>query len=189
MKEIYNRPEVARAADWNLFLDDSEESSMANRCNGCYIAPLNLAKWLRMVKPSRADEPGRTTQHGHWRCAATYEYIYEHKQGEMTGARLEKWGAGEDGEGRALILRANRTKTEYEILFMRKRTGREEHVLTLLKSAKLLSEAEDNDEDSLKEAIDKLNQRHEAKLTTHVQARWIRAATKEQTKAVCKYTP
>ena len=72
-------------------------------------------------------------------------------------------------------------------------TNQEEHVLTLMRSAKFLTElAEGGLEDSKENmlaAIDRLNKRHEGKLTHHVTARWIRAATKAQVKEVCTYEP
>ena len=104
-----------------------------------------------MVKPtSNVDEKGLTETTGHWRCAAKY----------LESACLYKWT--DDGVGRVLILTdldEVRCGKEYACLFLGNVSAEQDHILNMLRAAKLLKTAQWNTtKEALLHSIRELNE-------------------------------
>ena len=172
---IMNQPDVLAAADWNPHVGPGV--LMCYRCPDCHICPCQQNKWLRMVKPQGeniniGETKGLTDTQGHWRCAAKY----------AKGACLFKWGDGE-GVGRVLILTDLpdiKVGKNYECLFLGEISAEHEHILNMLKAAKLLKTAQyQTTKSELLDAIHTLNLECEKKLITLAECRTIRACTRQ----------
>ena len=145
------------------------------------MCPLKQNKWLRTVKPSKVGEKECSSQYGMWRCAAKYD----------TGACLASFT--DKGQGRVLVLTdldevANgRT---YKIVFLGVCNKRQENVITMLKTAKLLETSKwDDAKESMLDALERLNEECENKLITLAECRTLRACTHDDIEQRINWTP
>ena len=151
------------------------------RCGGCGIAPLQQSKWLRTVRPEKAGEKGCSSQYGMWRCAAKYP----------DGACLA--GFKNHGQGRVLVLTDLDAVTcgqTYKIVFLGVCNTRQDNVITMLKTAKLLEKSKwDDAKESMIDALEKLNEECENKLITLAECRTLRARTHADIEQRINWTP
>ena len=117
-----------------------------------------------------------------WRCAAKY----------ADGACLESFN-DKNGTGRVLVLTdvdGLKDGTTYEIVLLGKCNKMQDHVITMLQTATLLKASNwDVDNESMLNAIQRLNEECYMKLITLSQCRTIRACTRDDIEQRCRWTP
>ena len=177
---ICKQPNVAFAADFVIDLGGG--LYLLYTRGECDTGPFNPKYWLRCTKQAARDLAGGTTQHGYWHCPAS--------------GCLDRWSWKKGGCRRVLVLPdvdnsgddSGETKKQVVIGNV---TTEQEHTITLLKSARLITTAVGTKNllekeigiPALVDAIEKLNTECEGRLiASNLPRKTITAASANEIK-------
>ena len=119
---LLDQPMVGKSSDFIVVI--GEDVFIVYSCPACETAAVHPKHWLRCVRVDSLNKPGGTAVHGSWYCPAT--------------GCLTKWTWKAGGEKRVLLIPDTDHVGKLKRVFIGKTTPREEHTITLLKTANLL---------------------------------------------------
>jgi len=178
LHEVYIRiceqPMIARAADFHIYLGHG--IYLLYSCVECETCPIKPNKWIRCTSLEANKKAGGTEQKGNWHCPKC----------------LYRWKWGQQGEKRLMFIPNSEREGERKKVLIGRTTTDQDHTITLLKSAQLLTEVEIYGPDqqtkktvavtkqTLVRAIDRLNERCEKRITQCVDHIYIKSASSKE---------
>ena len=175
---ICDSPKTAIASDFHIVLGG--DVYILYTCPQCHIAPVHPVNWLRCTGLANQDVPGSTKAGGgKWHCSAT--------------GCLTRWYWKTGGNKRILLLPEHNDTSggfdDLKMVVIGKPTRQEEHTITLLKTAELVTKVKVGGREmslgtkALIKALDKLNSEADKRImNSSLPKIKIRAATKEEMK-------
>jgi hypothetical protein len=171
---ICEQPMIARAADFHTYL--GHDIYLLYSCAECETCPTRPNKWIRCTTQAANTEAGGTEQNGNWHCPKC----------------LHRWKWGQQGEKRLMLIPDTEREGELKKVLIGRTTPDQDHTITLLKSAQLLTEVEIYGPDhqtkktvavtkeTLVRAIDRLNDRCEKRIIKSLDHTYIKSASTKE---------